>query len=516
MFLTALPLLWGWLNTPPGQEFTGFLFNANDGNTYLAKMAEGRQGSWVFHLAHTSEQGGDGAITYVFYLLLGKLAGLLHLSNILIFHLARLAAGLFLLLVSYRFIKLLFVDQLQQRFAFRLVCLSAGLGWALIIVNPTPPDFWVAEGYTFQSIFANPHFPLATALLILTITEVLLAMEGRGRVSYFKAALASFCLGFVHPFLLFSLAGILGLFWLRLTLHNRRINWPSFVALILVGLAGVPGPFLTWWGTEHDPLLKQWMQQNQTVTLDPLTTIGGYGLLIPLALAGVWWVERILPHQNQREKYPQQRWWLVTGWLFITVILLALPLNFSRRFVEGLHLPLCCLATAGYYQLLTKSNQYRLKEKLLVFVLSLSSLALVVLSIVLLYLPPDNILDPVRSPYLSQGEVRAIAWLSQNSQPSEIIITGPVLGNVLPGRVLRPVFYGHSMETIDADHKFKLLKEFFDKNTSNLARQQFISTWDLKYLVYGWREQRFGGFDPALAAWPVVYNQAGVRIYLLS
>ncbi len=492
------------------------MFNANDGNTYLAKMLEGRQGSWVFHLAHTSEQGGDGAVTFVFYLLLGKLAGILNLSNILIFHLARFLAGLFLLLVSYRFIKLLFNDEIQQRFAFRLVCLAAGLGWALVVFNPTQPDFWVAEGYTFQSIFANPHFPLATALLILTITESLLAIEGRSKFGYFKAAVASFCLGFVHPFLLFSLAGILGLFWLRLTLNNRKINRSSFVALILVGLAGVPGPFLTWWGTEHDPLLKQWMQQNQTITLDPLTLLGGYGLLIPLTLAGVWWVERILPRQKQSEKYPQQRWLLVTGWLFVTVILLALPLSFSRRFLEGVHLPLCCLATAGYYQLFTKTNQYRLKEKLLVLVLSLSSLALVVLSIVLLYLPQDNISDPVRFPYLSQGELGAIAWLEQNSRATDAIVTGPVLGNVLPGRVLRPIFYGHSMETIDAEPKFKLLKEFSDKTTNNLTRQQFITSWGLKYLVYGWREQQFGDFDPDTAGWTVVYSRDNVRIYLLS
>jgi hypothetical protein len=179
-------------------------------------------------------------------------------------------------------------------------------------------------------------------------------------------------------------------------------------------------------------------------------------------------------------------------------------------------LPLCCLATAGYYQFLTRTNQYRLKEKLLVFVLSLSSLALIVLSIGLLYLPQDNILDPVRSPYLSQGELGAIEWLEKNSRPNEVIITGPVLGNVLPGRVLRPVFYGHSMETIDANHKLKLLKEFFDKNTPESTRQQFITTWGLKYLVYGWRESQFGSFDPATAGWSLVFIQDNLRIFLLS
>lgn len=516
--LASLPFVWGWLMTPPGQQFSGFLFNASDGNTYLAKMEEGRQGSWLFRLVYTSETGGTGAYTYLFYLLLGKLAGLLGLPNILIFHLARLLGGLALLLVSYRFIQKLFLGQLEQRFTFRLVCLSAGLGWLLVLFTPSPPDFWVAEAYTFQSIFANPHFPLATALLIFTINEALNGLEGQGFRAYLKAAAASFALGFVHPFLLFTLAGALGLFWLRLALAHKKMLWPEFFSLILVGLAGTPGPLLTWWGTSRDPLLSRWMQQNQTPSLDLLTLLGAYGLLIPLGVAGAWWVESRL-RQSSGEKADFQmllRWRLVTGWLLVTLVLLVLPFNFSRRFMEGLHLPLCCLAAAGYYRVLAKSAGYRFKEHALTLVLSLSSLGMVIISVALLYLPHDDLYDPVHSPYLSQGELAAIEWLRQNSQPDEVLLTGPLLGNVLPGRVLRPVYYGHNYETLEPQRKLTEVKAFFDPATPPAFREQLIRDGRLNYLVYGWREQAFGGFNPASAGWPQVFSQDGVVIYRLQ
>jgi len=508
-----LPLVWAWVVTPAGQQFTGLLFNANDGNTYLAKMEEGRQGAWVFHLAHTSEQGGNGAVIFVFYLLLGKIAGLLHLPNILIFHFARVLAGWLLLEVSYRFITLLFTDIVRQKLAFRLVCVASGFGWLLVAFGVNAPDFWVAEGYTFLSIFANPHFPLATALLILALTETLLGLEQQQWLHYLKAAIATLVLGFVHPFLLITLAGILAVYWLWLSIANRRPDWWGMLGLIMVGLTGTPGPFLTWWGTENDPLLKAWMSQNQTITLDPLTSLSGYGLLVPLSIIEIWWIARRLPALAGKNSLLNRRWQLVVIWLLVTVGLLALPLNFSRRFLEGIHLPLCCLAAAGYYFLVIERFRFDFKGRLLVGISALSSVVMVVISIALVYLPQDNLNDPVRVPYLSAGEIGAIEWLQQHSKPEEVVLTGPLLGNVLPGRLLIHVFYGHSMETINSEQKLAIMQQFFALETPDATRQQIIQTWQLNYLLYTWREQNLGKLKPATKGWQLVYSAEGVQLY---
>ena len=530
--LTALPFVWGWLTTPPDHQFTGVLFNGLDTNTYLAKMDEGRHGEWVFRLAHTSEGGDAGAITYVYYLLLGKLAGLLNLSNILMFHIARLLNGLLLLLASYGFIRLLFPTPKQQHWAFYLVCFASGLGWLTIALGwlTTPPDFIVAEAYTFLSIFANPHFPLATALTILAIAGWLFGREGRGWIYYIEAAISTFLLGFIHPFMLVAVGAVLGLFWLRLARTERKLDWSSFIALAGIGLAGGPGPLLTWWGTNADPVLKQWMAQNQTPTLDLPQTLVGYGLLTPFALAGIWWVERRLPRQALKESVSDPapeatsalvlRWQLVTTWVGATIILLILPVSFSRRFEEGLHLPLCCLAAVGWFKVVLPRLQRGWQKPLQVglpIIMAVSSLAMIVMSTAFLYLPADDSAsDPVRAPYFSAGETGAIDWLNQHGQNGAVVLTGPLLGNVLPGRAPVRVLYGHPMETLYPAQKLALVETFFAISTTSTTRYGIINSWDLKYLVYGWREQKLGSFDPSTGGWPLVYNLDGVQIYQLS
>jgi hypothetical protein len=95
-------------------------------------------------------------------------------------------------------------------------------------------------------------------------------------------------------------------------------------------------------------------------------------------------------------------------------------------------------------------------------------------------------------------------------------LTGPVLGNVLPGRVLRPVFYGHLYETLDSPRKLGQVRQFFDAATPMAFREGLIRDERLSYLVYGWREKRLGGFDPASAGWPLLFSQDEVQIYRLT
>ncbi len=521
---TCLPLVWAWLATPAGAEFTGLLFNAHDSNTYLAKMNEGRRGEWVFSLAYTSESPGPGAVTYLFYLLLGKLAGLLNLPNVLVFQMARLVCGFLLLWSSYWFSGLLFGQPDRRRLAFRLVCFSSGLGWLVgpfNILPVSPTDFWVAESYTFLTIFANPHFPLATALLTWGIGGGLLGLESRRFRPWLGAALASFLLGFVHPFVVATLGVVLGLYWLRLA-FGRGPDWAGFAGLLGLGLAGFPGAFLTLWGTWQDPLLSRWMAQNQVTTLALPILLLGYGLLVPLSLAGGWWVERILPNSSVGAALPGPglaRWRLATTWVAGTAGLLVLPISFSMRFLEGMHLPLCCLAAAGWFYLTEgrlSSRGQKIGQPVLVGLAGISSLVMVVISIGLIYLPSDDLRDPVRSPYLSQGERGAIDWLNAQARPGEIVLTGPVLGNLLPGRTPVRVFYGHAMETLDPEVKLAILRQFCDPASTMSQRYAIISSWGLKYLVYGWRERRIGTFDPATGGWPPVYDRDGIQIYRLS
>ncbi len=101
--LTCLPYVAAWWLAPDGTQYTGLLVNPLDGETYFAKMQQGARGDWLFHLPFTPEPH-QGAFVNTFYLVLGHLSALLRLPVPLVYHLARAIAGLFLLLVAYRFI----------------------------------------------------------------------------------------------------------------------------------------------------------------------------------------------------------------------------------------------------------------------------------------------------------------------------------------------------------------------------------------------------------------------------
>ena len=75
VIVTSAPYLVGWLRSTPDRTFGGFAFAIEDGYSYLAKMKQGAEGSWLFRLPYTSE-AHTPTIFYIFYLLLGKLSAL--------------------------------------------------------------------------------------------------------------------------------------------------------------------------------------------------------------------------------------------------------------------------------------------------------------------------------------------------------------------------------------------------------------------------------------------------------
>ena len=50
-----LPYLIGYVSSTPANRFGGFFLYEQDGYSYLAKMRQGAQGAWDFHLPYTSE-----------------------------------------------------------------------------------------------------------------------------------------------------------------------------------------------------------------------------------------------------------------------------------------------------------------------------------------------------------------------------------------------------------------------------------------------------------------------------
>jgi hypothetical protein len=97
---SSLPYLVAWAVRPGDAHFTGLIFNPQDGNSYITKMRQGLDGSWLFHLAFTPELH-RGAYIFLFHLLLGHAARWTGLPLILVYHAARMLGGAAMLLSLY-------------------------------------------------------------------------------------------------------------------------------------------------------------------------------------------------------------------------------------------------------------------------------------------------------------------------------------------------------------------------------------------------------------------------------
>ncbi len=492
--VTCLPYLYAWLSTPANMFYSGLIVNPYDGNSYLAKMRQGARGEWLFHLPYTPEEHA-GAFVYTFYLFLGHLAAWTGLPLILVYHLARVLSGLFLLLVAYRFSALFLESAGERRTAFLLVGLSSGLGW---LASPflLTPDLWIPEAITFYAIFTNPHFPLAMALMLLIFAQVI---EGR----LWWACLASWLLAMIQPFGLLTIYAVLGVYLVGRWIMDKRLPRLEIISTIASGVAAMPVVLYDFYVFTSNPALKSWSTQNLTPSPPPWDYVLGYGLVLALAVCGALW------------SLKQGANGFLLTWVGVNALLLYAPFSLQRRLVAGLHLPLCILAAVGLVR-------YLLPRR------ALLRSAIVVLTL------PTNILLLVASTggaarhehplYIYRDEKEALDWLRDNTAPHEVVLASP--GKDSPGQFPFPgsgllipawagnrVLYGHPFETIEAEEKRAQAKTFFARDTPAPLRREILERYGIDYVFYGPQERAAGADLESLPFLTAVYNNKLVTIY---
>ena len=106
--ITSVPYVIGAVTATEDRVFGGFVLALEDCYSYLAKMRQGAEGAWLFHIAYTPEPH-MGTLFFPFHLLLGKIAALLPGGDLTtrmvwVYHAARWVFGIGLLLTVYRFL----------------------------------------------------------------------------------------------------------------------------------------------------------------------------------------------------------------------------------------------------------------------------------------------------------------------------------------------------------------------------------------------------------------------------
>jgi len=494
ILLASLPTLYAWALSDADHVFTGFVYNAEDGNSYIAKMRLGARGEWLFHLVYTPEEH-QGALVYTFYLLLGKLAAGLGLSFLLVYHLARALLGAGLLLTVYIFVARFTAEVTVRRVAWLLVAIGSGLGWLLTLLGAThwlgdlPLDFWVPEAYAFLVLFSSPHLALAEALLLWAILWTLQAFQGQGPRWSLYAGLAAFVMAWVLPFYAGVLAAVLGAYLLALLVRRRRFPWRETGLTVLTGLGALPPVVYSAWVFSTNPAFAAWAAQNRILSPHPAHYLLGFLLLVVPAIWGA----------IQAIRQGEEQWLLPVAWVIVVPFLLYLPFNLQRRMVAAVQVPLALLAAEG---LVAWFRHRRLALVAYVAIASLSNLLLVAGSLG----PIQQRTAPIYHP---GDEVAALAWLAAHAQPDETVLASFQVGNVIPAHTDLRVFAGHGPETLNSAEKRADIRRFFQPDTDDAWRQALLQESDVDYVFFGPMEQELGDWDLSSAGYLVQRHRVG-------
>ena len=501
IFLIVLTLPYVYAALAGGEDFVfgGFLFNPLDGNSYLAKMYQGWRGDWLFNLPYTAEPG-EGVFLFVFYLGLGHLARLLGLSLPVAFHLARLAGAVCLLIVLYHFYR----AELGQagNFAFILALFGAGLGWLATFLGLFTADFWVAEAYPFLSAYANPHFPIALAMMLAMLTDASTEkrLSGWSRLLIFGSG--GFLLALILPFgiilVLLILAGLY--FWQATDQLSQGAGFQAFYPLpeparrgLALALGGLPVLIYYLWVVTTHTQLAVWNVQNLTLSPPWWDVLLSFSPALIFALLGAWfaWRERDLKLR------------VSIVWLVIGLVMLVLPVGLQRRFLLGYYVPLVALAAFAVEKISIENPRRKWVLTTALILISIPT------NILILFTALFGVQTHEDQIYLRRNEQQGLAWIQDYTDPDALILAAPESGLFIPAHTGRRVLYGHPFETVEAERREKEVEAFFK---GELTLEDLDATPPVDFIFRGPRETVLGNV-PVQQNWSVAWETEGLTIY---
>lgn len=527
--ILTIPYLLGYGLAKPGTVFTGIVMNPEDSQTYFAKILQGFDGRWLYSIRFTPEKH-EPAFLGAFYLALGHLARWLDISIGAIWHLARIVTDMILFLITFVFVAT-FLRSSSARFAaYLLAIFGSGLGWLLFVLNQAywlgafPVDFKMPEAHLFFTALTFPHTALGTGLLLVSIWLLarLASSEHRSWLWALLAGFVNLMLAIVYPFLIYLVIVTSGLFWLYLCGRAKRILWRLTGLLALTLL--IPAPLYAYYAytLEVNEVFRFWDMQAITSSPPFPHYLVAYGFLFVLAL---------LPALQRRKRppdgYPVVILWL---WLVAAAILVYAPLNPQRRFVQGIQVPLAIMATISLFQVvfpwLRKTRLFQwlaaqprysvggLERLLLIALVAFASLSNI-------YLLADvSLTAAVRQPFplfREEAELKAVEWVRNNADQSDVVLGSHQTGNYVAAHAGNPVIIGHWAETADWDDKLRQTSRFYDLETDDSWRRDFLRQNRVQYVWFGPRERELGRFSPEETDYlQSVFEESGVELFMVK
>ena len=489
LLLSSLPYLWAWWNTPAGHVYTGLLHNIDDGAVYRAWMrqvADGRffQENWF------SVEPQRSVLFNVWFLVLGNIAKWVGL--VAADHLGRVVGGALLLWGLHRLIHLTVPEGRARRLAFLLACFGSGLGWLWGGYDPArgfdkqPIDLFQPEAVTFLSLHYSPLFAPATAAMVWFVVS-LLSADRSGRWRDLVPAMACMALlGNFHSYDIVSLLATTGLFVVSGSVLQKRFDKATWLRGAVLVACAVPTAGWVWWASKVDPLFHA-RSLTQTWTAPVWFVLLGLGLPSLLAPAGA--LRKDAGADGRR---------LLVCWAIACLCVAYLPVEFQRKMLMGIHVPVAILGGMGLDALVRRLPGGFPGIAAALGVCATLPSPLLFVSTELLRLE-SNVGSTQYRPYLRTDEAAALAWLSENARRGDHAVASPDptshlrfpfvaamphLAVWLPSMGGVKADNGHWSETLDYPRKLSRGTKIFSARITEPERESLLREAGIRWLVY--------------------------------
>ena len=507
--LSLMPYVLAYIWAPPGHHFAGFFFIADDATTYLAKMRQGAQGSWLWTDPYTSEPHA-GVFLFGFYLLFGHLAALLHLPLIATFHLARISGALALVLAVDRLCRRLLPPELRN-LGLVLVVLGSGAGFlAQAAGNPQifgsrveALDLHLPELSGWYSIVAIPHFAWATALIIASLLGLLQIADRPAWRPIALASAALLALTTIHP----QMIPVIALIWIAyrvlLMAWGAPPAWRTRVAEVVPFIATTPLLAYNAWILFSDPTIAEWARQWRHQAPGPVSLAVSLGLPLLLATGGgaIAW----------RRK--DQGLALMLVWPPLVILLLYLPnlANIQRRLLDALYVPIGILAVVGVRALTARLRRPSARRATALVVTTCCLASAIVLAIALRFAS-----GAFAEPYIGNDAWQAMEWLSAHHRADDRALSAPQAGQLLPAWAGVNVYVGHYSETLDYFQKIDNVRTVLHPGQPEATVRAFVEGNGITLLYWGPDEAKTGFHPEDQAFLKPIHHDGTVTIYRVT
>lgn len=446
-----------WIRNNPGEVFTGIAHYYRDYFLYTSFITQGIRGSWVMGQPLFTNELISPTWYYWFYVLLGKLGGLIGLNTFALYNLSLIFLVTLLLGVLYVIAKRLFPSAFLYTLCFVFLATASnfsnsdgtliGMSW----FSPTP---------ALNRLGGVPHQTLQTILLL----AVMLLWE---RPKWLVLTLViSVVAATTNPIQMLLLAAAIS----AVSLYRRKNVAASGMIIIATSIGGLASNYEVS-RQQLFAIARDW-EESQRVSAslwDWVVSLGPIAFLIPLG---------IVPYFRKRD--PLRLVTLLYGMFSFIAFFSPIPSFLNVAAIRWLHpapyILWPILATEGVQTLLQQSKKIR------------SLVVVTLLTIYILFTVPA-IVSQVRSrlePLTGDATVRTLNHIPKATQDALVALgsgdtTGVILTNpslpydvIIPSLTGRKSFTGHPIHTLYPKIKEELRRKYFESKMTEEEKQKFL------------------------------------------